>query len=398
MSTESGQAPAPIRVLRVFSRLNVGGPSVHVILLTAGLAERGYTTRLVVGREAPWEGNCLDLAAERGVAVEMLEGLGREIRPLDDLRAFVGLLRIIRQFRPHVLHTHASKAGLLGRVAAVLGRVPVVVHTYHGHVLRGYFGRLRTLAFRGAERVLAAASDAVVAVSDSVRDDLLRLGVAPAAKVRVVPLGLDLEPLSRGLPRGSLRGESGASEDAPLVGIVGRLAPIKDVGVFLEAAAIVRRTRPAVRFAVVGDGEERASLEELARRLALDGVVHFHGWRRDMRPVYGDLDVVVNASRNEGTPVALLEALAAARPVVATEVGGTPDVLSRGSHGVLVPPADPSALAAGILATLSGPEEAHERARRGQAHVLEHYAAARLVRDVDALYRGLLKVPGRGVA
>jgi glycosyltransferase involved in cell wall biosynthesis len=381
---------APVRVLRVFSRLNVGGPSVHVILLTAGLAGRGYHTRLVVGREAPWEGNCLDLAAQRGVAVEMLDGLGREIRPLDDLRAFLGLWRLMRRFRPHIVHTHASKAGLLGRVAAVLARVPVVVHTYHGHVLRGYFGRLRTGVFRLAERTLAWASDAIVAVSESVKGDLVAMGVAPAAKVRVVPLGLDLEPLSRDLPRGSLRDEARVPAEAPLVGIVGRLAPIKDVAAFLEAAAVVRRAQPDVRFAVVGDGEERQALEAQARGLGLGDAVHFHGWRREMAAVYGDLDVVVNASRNEGTPVALLEALAAARPVVATDVGGTPDVLCRGAHGILVPAADPAALAAAILATLAAPDEAHERARRGQVHVLAHHAAERLVGDVDALYRDLL--------
>jgi glycosyltransferase involved in cell wall biosynthesis len=374
----------------VFSRLNVGGPSVHVILLTAGLAPLGYETRLVVGREAPWEGNCLDLAAARGVTVEVIEGLGREIRPLNDLRAFFALLRLIRAFRPHVVHTHASKAGLLGRLAAVLGRVPVVVHTYHGHVLRGYFGWLKTLVFRGAERALAASCDALIAVSESVREDLLRLRVAPPARIRVVPLGLDLVPLSGVLPRGGLRKVAGVPDAAPLVGIVGRLAPIKDVGSFLEAAALVRRSLPGAHFAVVGDGEERGALEGQARALGLGDAVHFHGWRRDMAAVYGDLDLVVNASRNEGTPVALIEALAAGRAVVATDVGGTPDVLARGAHGVLVPPGDPPALAAAILESLQAPVRAQERARAGQASVLVRHAAARLVGDVDGLYRELL--------
>ena len=207
--------------------------------------------------------------------------------------------------------------------------MPVVVHTFHGHVLRGYFGPVTTAFYRAVERGLSAWSDVLVAVSDSVKSDLVALGVAPAARIRVIPLGLDLEPLAGALPRGSLRGEAGVAAGAPLVGIVGRLAPIKDLGTFLRAAEAVREAVPAVRFAVVGDGEERAALEAESARRGLQECVFFHGWRRDMSEVYGDLDVVVNCSRNEGTPVALIEALAAARPVVATRVGGTPDLLAE---------------------------------------------------------------------
>ena len=268
--------------------------------------------------------------------------------------------------------------------------MPVVVHTFHGHVLRGYFGALATAFYRGLERRLASVSDAVVAVSEAVKRDLVALGVAADAKIRVIPLGLDLEPLATALPRGSLRGEARVAPAAPLVGIVGRLAPIKDVDSFLRAAASVAEVEPAARFAVVGDGEERPRLEAECRRLGLGGRVHFHGWRRDMAEVYGDLDVVVNCSRNEGTPVALIEALAAARPVVATRVGGTPDLLGDGRRGLLVPAGDPSALAAAILETLRSPGPAAARAREGQAYVLVHHSARRLLDDVDALYRELL--------
>jgi len=382
-----------IRVFRLFSRLNVGGPAVHVILLTAGLKSRGYSTCLAVGKESPREGNLLDLAAAKGVECLQLGALGREIRPLADARALWRLWRLIRQQRPHVVHTHTAKAGVLGRIAARLAGVPVVVHTYHGHVLRSYFGPLRTVLFRGLERVLGHASDALVAVSDSVKDDLVALGVADAGKIRVVPLGLELTHLTGVLPRGGLRSPAGVPDGAPLVGIVGRLAPIKDLPTFLAAAAAVRRSVPEARFAIVGDGEERDALEAEAARLGLDGAVHFHGCHRDMAAVYGDLDVVVNCSRNEGTPVALIEALAAGRPVVATRVGGTPDLLAEGTHGVLVPPADPEALAAAICAILRAPEGARARAACGRTYVLRQHSADRLVRDVDALYRQLLRRP-----
>jgi glycosyltransferase involved in cell wall biosynthesis len=385
--------PGEVRVLRVFSRLNIGGPGVHVILLTAGLASRGYRTRLVIGHESPHEGNLLDLAAAKGVTCVRLPGLGREIRPWNDARALVHLRRAIREFRPDVVHTHTAKAGLLGRLAARLEGVRVIVHTYHGHVLAGYFGRLKTGVFRAIETWLGRRTSALVTVSESVRQDLAAHGVAPAERIRVVPLGLEIDDLAETLPRGRLRAQAGFDGGAPLVGIVGRLAPIKDVGTFLQAAARLHAAQPALRFSVVGDGESRAELEAQARALGLTGVLHFHGWQRDMAAVYGDLDVVVNCSRNEGTPVALIEALAAARPVVATAVGGTPDLLGAGAHGILVPPGDAGALAAAIERALAGGPEIERARQAGQSHVLGHHSVRRLLDDVDRLYRELLAAP-----
>lgn len=376
--------------MRIFSRLNVGGPSLHVILLAAGLAPLGYETRLVVGRESGREGSLLDLALAKGVDVLALGGLGREIRPLGDLRALFGLWRLLRRFRPHVVHTHTAKAGVVGRLAAVAARVPIVVHTYHGHVLRGYFGRLQSAAFRAIERALGAFSSALVTVSESVKQDLVALGIARPDRIRVVPLGLELDALAVGLPRGVLRREARFAHAAPLVGLVGRLAPVKDVPTFLRAARRLLDRRPDVRFSIVGDGDERAALESQAQALGLSEAVCFHGWRRDLPAVYGDLDVVVNCSRNEGTPVALIEALAAARPVVATAVGGTPDLLGRGAFGTLVAAGDAPALAGAIEALLDDPQGAGARARAGRAHVLAEHGVARLLRDLDHLYRELL--------
>ncbi|HUG54695.1 MAG TPA: GT4 family glycosyltransferase PelF, partial [Vicinamibacteria bacterium] len=386
----SASGAPPTRVVRLFSRLNIGGPSLHVILLTAGLSERGYDTRLVVGREAPSEGNFLGLAREKGIDYVQLAGLGREIRPLADLLTLWQVYRLLRRWRPDIVHTHTAKAGVVGRIAARMAGVPIVVHTYHGHVLRHYFGPVRTALFRVLESLLSRVTDVVITVSAALRDDLVAMGVAPPDKIRVVPLGLELERFASPGRRGTLREACGVAPREAVVGIVGRLVPIKDVGGFLQAAALVRQARPGTRFAVVGDGEERAALERLSSSLGLAGAVSFLGWRTDLESVYPDLDVVVNSSLNEGTPVALIEALAAGRPVVATRVGGTPDLLGGGARGTLVPASDPGALATAILDTLADPDSARERARAGRDYVLAHHGSLRLVRDIDSLYRELL--------
>jgi glycosyltransferase involved in cell wall biosynthesis len=377
------------RVLRVFSRLNIGGPSLHVIHLSAGLADHGFETRLVVGKTDDREGDFHDLAAARGVVVTIIPELGRSIRPWSDLRALFLLYRLMRRERPQIVHTHTAKAGALGRLAAFAARVPVVVHTYHGHVLSGYFSPMVSAFFRNIERALAPATDVLLTVSESVKGDLVRLAVSPARRVRVLPLGLDLQPLSGVLPRGELRREAGWSDADFVVGIVGRLVPIKDVDTFIETAARLVETTDAVRFAVVGDGEERARLEARAKSLLGDRI-HFFGWRKDAAAVFGDLDIAVNTSLNEGTPVALIEALAAGRPVVATAVGGTPDLLEGGRFGKLVPVKSPAATAAAIQWALDSPTEAHLMASTGQSVVLAKYSVARLLEDMSSLYRELL--------
>ena len=222
------------------------------------------------------------------------------------------------------------------------------------------------------------------------RADLVALDVAPAHKIRVIPLGLDLTGLRGALPRGVLRRELGLSDGAMVVGIVGRLAPIKDVTTFLRAAALLSKRLPAARFVIAGDGPERGALQAESARLGLDAVVHFLGWRRDLATLYGDLDVVVNCSLNEGTPVALIEALAAGRAVVATRVGGTPDLLRGERFGRLVEPGHPEDLAEAIGSALADPEESSRRALSGREEVLTRYAIERLVDDMDGLYRELL--------
>jgi glycosyltransferase involved in cell wall biosynthesis len=386
---------ARVRVLRVIARLNIGGPAVHATLLTERLDPARYDSRLVAGTEEAAEGNYLTLRGVNPPGIVRLPALGREIRGSRDVVALVRLIALVRRFRPHVVHTHTAKAGMLGRLAARLCRVPVIVHTYHGHVFHGYFSPRRTRLFVTIERRLARRTDRLLAVSETVREELLRLGIGTAATFRVMPLGLDLAPLveSAGL-RGGLRTELGIPAEAPLCGIVARLVPIKAHEVFLDAAAAVARTMPESRFLVIGDGERRAELERRATRLGLAKQVRFLGWRRDLDRLYADLDIAVLTSRNEGSPVSLIEAMAAGCPVVATRVGGVPDLVEDGLTGLLTPPDDPEALAAALSALFRDPARRRTLGAAGQKRVVSAFAAERLLDDIDRLYTALLAAKG----
>ncbi len=274
--------------------------------------------------------------------------------------------------------------------------VPVIVHTFHGHVLHGYFRGPTTKFFVLAERLLAGISTALVAVSETVRAELLCLGVSVPAKIHTIPLGLDLSALSGALPRGALRAELGKPSQL-LVGIVGRLAPIKDVAAFLQMARLLRSRRADLHFVIAGDGPERAALEAEALRLGVAESVSFLGWRHDLAQLYADLDVVVNCSRNEGTPVALIEALAAGRPVVATRVGGNGDLLQDGQFGQLVAPGDIAALAAAVEKALAGggTHAAAAATAAARAHIIERYSSNRLIDDMERFYRKLLAASPR---
>lgn len=386
----------PIRVMRIIARLNIGGPAVHVSLVTAGLNDRQFISTLVTGTIGRAEGDMSYLAREMGIEPVVVPGLGREISPLDDLRALAALVRLMRRERPHIVHTHTAKAGLVGRLAAFLTGTPVIVHTFHGHVFRGYFGPLKTRFFIWLERFAALLSDAIVTISEGLRQDLIELRIAPPQRIHVVPLGLPLDQFADpDLLRGLLRREMGYSTGEWLVGIIGRLVPVKNHELFFAAAQRVAAVEPAARFLVVGDGERRLELEKLAAEMGLGDIVRFTGWRSDLPTLYADLDAVVISSHNEGTPVSLIEAMAAGVPVVSTAVGGVPDLLEGGALGALVPPGDAGALAAGIQAALA--KGRGERVARARQRAFERYGAARLIADLRSLYADLLSRKGIAV-
>lgn len=386
-------------MLRVIARLNMGGPALHVAYLSAGLAERGYRTTLVAGSLARGEGSMSFVADELGVDVVQLDALSREIAPVRDALSVVGLARLIRRERPHILHTHTAKAGAVGRVAALLAgdaRPPIVVHTYHGHVLRGYFDPLRTAAFRTLERELARVTTALVAVSPQVRDDLVRIGIAPRERFVVVRLGIELEErLASSRSREDARRLLGIAPQRFVVGWIGRMTGVKRADDVLESFALLRRRGVDAVLCMVGDGPDRDAVERRAHALGIVRHCVFLGYQHDVAPWYRAFDAMVLPSANEGTPVSVIEALGAGRPVVASDVGGVPDVVRDGVDGFLVPPGDTDALAARLAEVAASATLRAHVAKAAPERVLRRYAVSRLIDDVDTLYRSLLETTGR---
>jgi glycosyltransferase involved in cell wall biosynthesis len=389
----------PVRVLRVIARLNMGGPALHVAYLTAGLAERGYETTLVAGSLARGEDSMAFVADELGIEVERIEELHREISPLRDAIAILRLARTIRRVRPHILHTHTAKAGAVGRLAALLAgdaRPPIVVHTFHGHVLRGYFDPLRTAGFRLLERWLATKTTALVAVSPQVRDDLVALGVAPRERFVVVRVGIELE--QRVAAERDGRGESrrvlGIGPDRFAVGWIGRMTGVKRTEDVLHAFRRLRDRGVDACLCMIGDGPDRPAVERRAHELGLMRDTLFLGYQEEVAPFYAAFDAMILPSINEGTPVSAIEALAAGRPVVATRVGGVPDVVREGEDGFLVDPGDVDALADRLARLAADPELRDRLGAAGRARVVPRYSVGRLVDDIDLLYRSLLASAG----
>ncbi len=385
-----------IKILRVIARLNIGGAAIHVVNLTAGLDPAHFEQLLVVGTEGPDEGSMLDYALSRGVQPLSIPEIVTEfsLKPRD-VKALIKLYRLIRRERPHIVHTHTAKAGLLGRLAACWAGVPLVVHTYHGHVLYGYYSPAKTWLLRRMERTLARFTHCIVTVSERVKHELVAYGVAPPERITVIPLGFNLEPfLNAQAQQGQFRREFALNNGLQLVGIVGRLFPIKNHRLFLDAAARVAAGKPATRFIIVGDGVLRPELERQAHALGIADRVIFTGWRRDLPRIYADLDVLVVSSDNEGTPVSAIEAMAAGCPVVATRVGGLPDLISEGETGLLVPPQAPDRLATAVQGLLQDPEAACRIGQTAREMVRERFTVQRLISDMDHLYYSLLAHTG----
>ena len=393
-TSSSGQRPAPI--IRIITRLNIGGPSIQAAALTDRLWSHGFETLLLHGRLGPGEGDMRYLLPA-GARVQYLPHLRRSVAPLSDLMALWKIFRIVCAVRPVLVHTHMAKAGTLGRLATILynrtrgWRAPAqIVHTYHGHIFEGYFGSRSAAAFLLTERILARFTDTLIAVSPQIRRDLVeRHRIGRNAQYAVIPLGFDLAPFAAvtAETRRNARRALDLPFGAPVITTVGRLTAIKHHRLFLQMAILVASRYPAATFLIAGDGELRSELEHQARVAGIADRVRFLGWRRDLPVLYAATDVFVLTSRNEGTPVALIESMAAAVPGVATNVGGVSDVIADPGLGVLVPFGDGPALADAVTGLLENPQARCEMGQRARDFVLARYTVDRLVANIVALYR-----------
>jgi glycosyltransferase involved in cell wall biosynthesis len=392
------QTPAPARVARVITRLNIGGPSIQAVRLTTALEAHGFTTALLHGRLGAGEGD-MSYLIPPGADTRYIATLCRPLSPLDDVWTLWRLYREFRALRPAIVHTHMAKAGMLGRVAAAAynltrGSAPRarVIHTYHGHVLDGYFSQAATALFIGIERALARISDRIIAISPAIRGELLATyRIGRADQYEVVPLGFDLAPFAAvdDRARQQARTALDVPADALVISTVGRLTAIKQHRLFLDTVKRVIGAEPRAIALIAGDGELRGDLEAHAAALGISDRVRMLGWRRDLATIYAATDVFLLTSRNEGTPVALIEAMATGVPGVSTDVGGVGDVVG-GDTGRMAPFGDAAGLANAIVELLSNPALRAQMGARARARVLQHYDLGRLVGDMAGLYRTLL--------
>lgn len=380
-----------IKILRIIARLNIGGPAIHTILLTEGLDKDEFETLLICGSVGKDEADMSYYAQENNIEPIFVSELKRELNFFNDIIAFKKIFKIIRTKQPDIIHTHTAKAGALGRLAGIIYNLSnckkqiKLIHTFHGHVFNGYFNGFRTRLFILIEQFLSKFTDKIIVVSEKIKNDLLNLRIGNPEKIAVIPLGLELD-------RFLSITESPPINSVLKVGIIGRLAPIKNHWMFLEAAKIIRNNgKIKVNFFIIGDGELRENLENYARQLGIDDAVTFMGWQKDLEKIYQDLDIVALTSLNEGTPLSLIEAMAAGRAVIATDVGGVKDLIGNSERGILVKSGDVNGFAQGIRQLLENPDLRNKISERARDFVKDKFTKERLINDIELLYNKLFE-------
>jgi glycosyltransferase involved in cell wall biosynthesis len=389
------------KVLRIINRFNLGGPTFNAAYLSKYMSPE-FETLLVGGQKDPSEAGSEFIAEELGLEPIVLGKMKRSINMQNDYAVYRELRKIIREFKPDIVHTHASKAGAVGRFAAIHEKVPIIVHTFHGNVFKGYFGSFKTGIYKSLERYLAKRTSAVIAISELQKTELVTEHlIAPAEKIHIIPLGFDLSRFHENLEekRKIFRERWKIGNDEILFGIVGRLVPVKNHKLFLDALNIFLKKHPGLKWkaVIVGDGEMRAELGNYADSLGLDAgaeagrQVIFTSWIREVDEVNAGIDIAVLSSLNEGTPVSLIEAQAAGCPVVTTDVGGIRNITIPGETALLSPSGDAGKLAENLFRLASDSGLRKKFTEKGWPFVKERFHYTRLVSDMSALYNQLLQ-------
>lgn len=392
------------RILRILNRLIIGGPATNATLLSRYLAP-AYETMLVIGGKDDHEQDAAHMAESLGLAPVVVPQMLRAINLPADRAAYKKVKALIQDFKPHIVHTHAAKSGAIGRLAAHACRVPVVVHTFHGHVFHSYFGKARTRAFVGIERYLARRSTGIIAISDIQKEELsAQYRICPAEQIKVIPLGLDLDKFSQrpSAQRAAFRAAYGIAAGEVAIGIVGRIVPVKNHGLFVAAAAqVAAQAGTRIRFIIIGDGDVRPALEAQIAQAGLSyqyvptpmpsaATVICTSWIHDMAPVMAGLDVVALTSHNEGTPLSLIEAQAAGVPVVSTRVGGVADVVPDGKSGFITEAGNVEQFSNALLRLANDANLRQTMGEAGRAFAKGSFSYQRLMRDMDSYYQELL--------
>ena len=382
------------KILRIINRFNLGGPTYNAAYLTKYLAPE-YETLLVGGMKDDSEGSSEFILQNIGVEYRILPQMKRSINPFDDVAAYGEIKKLIRDFKPDIVHTHAAKAGALGRQAAFACKVPVIVHTYHGHVFHSYFGSLKTSIYKGIERNLAKKSSAIIAISEKQKQELVQdHQITSSDKVHVIPLGFDLNRFQENyeVKRKEFRTKYNLKEDEIAVGIVGRLVPVKNHSLFLEAIRFLKdNSKKKIKAFIIGDGEERENLETQVKQLRLNDVLLFTSWVKEVDKVYPGLDIVCLTSFNEGTPVSLIEAQAANKPIISTAVGGIENVVIPNKTALLSEVSEKEKFCKNLLLLVENDDLRSSLSSEGWNYVKEKYHFTRLVREINSLYGTLLK-------
>ena len=391
---------AKIKVLRIINRFNLGGPTFNAAYLSKYLDSEKFETLLVGGEKDGTEGSSLHITESLGLDPVIIPEMKREIDFKDDYTAYKKICKLIEEFQPDIVHTHASKAGTIGRLAARKMGVKNVYHTFHGHIFHSYFSKAKTTFFKHVEKRLAKSSTRIVAISDIQKKELgVDHSICDPEKITVIPLGFDLGKFQEDvdLKRGRFRREYKLEQEEVAVGIVGRLVPIKNHRLFLDALSINnQRFKGKVKYFIVGDGELREELESYCKTIGItytspeskneNANLIFTSWIEDMDRVVSGVDIVALTSNNEGTPVSLIEAQAGNKPVVSTNVGGIENVILNGETGYLSPREDAHAFADNLLTLLEDKTLRENMSSKGWGNVGKRYHYTRLVNDVERMY------------
>ena len=391
------------RVLRIINRFNLGGPAYNVAYLTKYLAPE-FETLVIGGDKEPGEDSSLFIFQEMGIEPLIISEMNRSVNFLNDIKAYYKIKKIIREFKPDIVHTHAAKAGALGRLAAYNCKVPVVIHTFHGHVFHSYFGKIKTTIYKNVERFLAKKSSAIIAISERQKQELcLEHKIASSEKIKIIPLGFNLSKFSEHQieKRKAFRKQYQIEEDEICIVIIGRLAPVKNHPLFLKAIDYLKKkSTKKIRAIIVGDGNLRSDLINLARNLNLDycycpseqkkATLIFTSWIQDVSYPLAGSDIVCLTSFNEGTPVSLIEAQAASKAIVTTKVGGIENSVNH-QAAFLIDIHDENLFFEKLLALTQNQELREEMALHGKDFVYGQFHYTRLVEDVRSLYNTLFK-------